>query len=68
MKTIRRGCIVTDAKGRIGIVGYSSYNVELSCVTWERRLTHDICKNEQLTLLLTKKQAAAAYKLGERNV
>ena len=63
MSKIRMGCIVTDRKGRIGIVGYAPYNTALACVTWERRITHDICKTEKLTLLLTKKQASAVAKL-----
>lgn len=63
MRRIRAGCVVADKNGRIGVVGYAPYSVEVCQVFWERRLTHDVTTHNKLTILLTKKQAMAARKI-----
>lgn len=34
--------------GRIGTVGYAPYSLDLCCVTWDDRKTHDILRKSKL--------------------
>lgn len=67
-RSIKMGDIVRRrGTYRLGIVGYAAYSLGLACVTWERRLTHDIVKKKDLIVVATKKEAAAIEKLLEEN-